>query len=187
MKTLLRPINFIYVLLAIAGIVACGAPNEGKDSPGKSAADEDADAIEVLKETLDGMDKSKADETVKDLEALYLKFSVDHKKDSRAPEYLYDAALLNERYLDNFDEAFLHYSSLTDDFPESEQAKKAMFMKGMIMSEYYNKCDKAIYYFDEFIRTYPDHELAGMAQDAIDVCGLSADEIFERIQKNDSL
>lgn len=187
MKTLLRPINFIYVLLALIGIVACGAPSQETGSTELSAADQDAQAIEALRDAFDGVDKSEAGKAAEDLEALYLQFSVDHKKDERTPGYLYDAALLNERYLDDFDEAFLYYSSLTDDYPESEPAKKAMFMKGMIMSEYYKKCDKAIYYFDEFIRTYPDHELAGMAKDAIEVCGLSAEEIFERIQKNDSL
>lgn len=188
MKTLQKLISLVASLILLIGLSSCGSPKKG-DQGELSDADLAAEMIEHLRTDLAAMAKSEPEtkETAKTLEGLYLQYSVSYRKDPRAPVYLYEAALLNEHYLEDFDEAFSHYSSLTDDYPESKSAQRAMFMKGMIMSEYYQKCDKAIYYFDEFVRKYPDHELVGMAKDAIEVCGMSADEIFERIQKKGSL
>lgn len=188
MKTLQKLTSLIVISALFLGLSSCGNDTKTSGDTQLNEADIAAELIEGLQEDLAAMEKTdpKTKDFAKSLEDLYLEYSVSYKKDPRVPEYLYEAAQLNEYYLENFDEAFAHYSSLTDDFPESPQAQQAIFMKGMIMSEHYQKCDKATYYFDEFIRKYPEHELVNMAKDAIEVCGMSADEIFKRIQEKDS-
>lgn len=191
MKTLLLPTKLSALALALL-LTACGE-TQNTSSPQSEPSDSPADSIayyidEVLEQELaDEPELENRMVLAKDLLKSYLHFSVKYKKDERSPEFIYRAAMLQERYFENFDEAFHLYSSITDDYPESPQAAKAMFMKGMIMSEYYQKCDKAIYYFDEFKRKYPEHEMVTMAQQAIDVCGMSAEEIFERIQSKDTI
>ncbi|MDP7196843.1 MAG: tetratricopeptide repeat protein, partial [SAR202 cluster bacterium] len=52
------------------------------------------------------------------------------------------------------------FESLIDKYPNSEFAKRSIFMLGYINSNYTESYDDAIMYYNMFLENYPDDDLA---------------------------
>jgi outer membrane protein assembly factor BamD (BamD/ComL family) len=63
----------------------------------------------------------------------------------------------------NYEEAAKFFAKILEDYPNGENASKALFMIGFINANYLKDYDKAKAYYTEFIEKYPEHELARSA------------------------
>ena len=71
----------------------------------------------------------------------------------------------------NYKEADKFFTKILEDYPNGENASKALFMIGFINANYLKDYDKAKAYYTEFVEKYPEHELARSAIYEIDHLG----------------
>ncbi len=78
---------------------------------------------------------------------------------------------------EKWEEAEKNFQKILDDYPEGEYRAKAMFMVGFINANYTNNFDKAREYYNDFLKKYPDHDLADDAEYEINNLGKSIDDL----------
>ncbi|MFY0673881.1 MAG: hypothetical protein JXQ87_10770 [Bacteroidia bacterium] len=117
------------------------------------------------------------------LETELITFATKNSKDTAVAQLIYKAARLNETYFENYPEAFGHYNSIAEDYPETQYAPVSFFKRGLIMETYFKKSDKAIYYLDEYLRKFPGHKLNDMAKQIVTTTGIDPADLLERIKE----
>lgn len=186
---LLKPIRLFALAVALL-LAACNS----KEKAGNAASGTVNEIIAKEQENLKTLEKAvknaSSDDDKKEqalqLEKELVKLSVAHKNDTASARWLYKAALLNEGILQNYPEAYGHYTALYKDYPNTKYAPVALFKQGLIMETYFQKNDKAIYLLDEFIKKYPEHKLVDMAKQVIATSGVDADAIYRRFNQKNS-
>ena len=63
-----------------------------------------------------------------------------------------------------FEAAVGYYKQIADNYPNSDQRDKALFMAGYLSYESLHRKDDATKYFDELLTKYPDSDLADDAE-----------------------
>ncbi len=86
----------------------------------------------------------------------------------------------------NFEEAVKNYKGLVENYPNSENNSKALFMIGFILANDLKQYDEAKKYYVEFTTKYPEHELADDALYEIETLGKDINELpmFKNIGKD---
>ena len=185
MKTLPKHISYL-VLLSAMLCGACDAKKQ-KEEVSSGTALEIPNAITGLEAELAEIDnKTAAIPVARKLEKELLLFATENKKDTSVAQLVYKAARLNETYFENYQEAFGHYNSIAEDYPETKYAPVSFFKRGLIMETYFKKSDKAIYYLDEYLKKYPGHKLNDMAKQIITTTGVDPRDLLERIKQKEA-
>jgi outer membrane protein assembly factor BamD (BamD/ComL family) len=86
----------------------------------------------------------------------------------------------------NFEEAVKNYKGLVENYPNSENNSKALFMLGFILANDLKQYDEAKKYYVEFTTKYPKHELADDALYEIETLGKDINELpmFKNVGKD---
>jgi len=71
------------------------------------------------------------------------------------------------------------YEEIVSEFPDTEQAPKALFSIGYIYANELGENDPATKYYSRFIETYPNHEMAPSVEFELKYLGKSLEEIPE--------
>lgn len=80
----------------------------------------------------------------------------------------------------NFAKAVENYKKVFKEFPDFNDAPNAMFMTGFVYANELRILDSAKYYYNLFLKKYPDNEMALSAQAELDNLGVPAEEILKR-------
>ena len=75
--------------------------------------------------------------------------------------------------------AIITYDEVVNDYPDSEQAPKALFSIGYIYANELGDNDSATTYYSQFLEKYPDHEMAPSVEFELKYLGKSLEEIPE--------
>lgn len=83
--------------------------------------------------------------------------------------------------IQEFNKALQAYDTIIENYPESPNRYKAIFMKGYIHTEYLKDKNKALSAFDQLLAEYPDCDLADDAAVMRDVAEKGTDlmSVFE--------
>ena len=83
--------------------------------------------------------------------------------------------------IQEFNKALQAYDTIIENYPESPNRYKAIFMKGYIRTEYLKDKNKALEAFDQLLAEYPDCDLADDAQVMREIAEKGADlmSVFE--------
>ncbi|NQV42155.1 MAG: tetratricopeptide repeat protein [Candidatus Marinimicrobia bacterium] len=71
------------------------------------------------------------------------------------------------------------YEEIVEQYPDTEQAPKALFSIGYIYANELGENDAATKYYSKFIETYPNHEMAPSVEFELKYLGKSLEEIPE--------
>jgi len=71
------------------------------------------------------------------------------------------------------------YDEIVAEYPETEQAPKALFSIGYIYANELGENEPATQYYSKFIESYPDHEMAPSVEFELKYLGKSLEEIPE--------
>ncbi len=74
-------------------------------------------------------------------------------------------------------EAVRSYEQIVENFPESENRSKAVFMLGFLYANELHDTDKARSYYSQMLQEYPDHELAVSVEFELENLGKAIEEI----------
>lgn len=72
------------------------------------------------------------------------------------------------------------FKKVHDQYPNSQYAATGLFMAGFIYANELKKYDEATVLFKQFLKEYPDNELAASAQAELDNMGLTPEEILKK-------
>jgi outer membrane protein assembly factor BamD (BamD/ComL family) len=174
----------------LASVLFLGACETKKKGGGDVAAEQALqfpESIAELEAELAKIDnRTAAIPVARKLEKELLQFATENRKDTTVAQLVYKAARLNETYFENYQEAFGHYNSIAEDYPDTKYAPVSFFKRGLIMETYFKKSDKAIYYLDEYLKKYPGHKLNDMAKQIITTTGVDPRDLLERIKQKEA-
>lgn len=136
---------------------------------------------ELFDEAQTNLKEQKFPEAVISFEALIN----DHPDSELAPKALSQLASIyqnkqikNLSEKENLDKAIELFKKLHDDYPSSEYAPSGLFMAGFIYANDLKNYEEATAMYKQFLKEYPDNELAESAQAELDNMGLSPEEIL---------
>lgn len=102
------------------------------------------------------------DTSDKGLQNLIL-FEEKFPQESRTPEVVLTIAS-HYHSRQNYNEAIRAFERLIEKYPQSQEAYKGKFLLGYIYFDELNDTERATHIFKDFIKTYPDSELASSAK-----------------------
>jgi outer membrane protein assembly factor BamD (BamD/ComL family) len=164
-------ISKIFLLLLVAlAVTSC------------SSRDKDMEKIREMEKQVftgpSGMDNEKA----KALILLYEEFAGSHSGDSLAPACLYKAAELSIN-LNDGEGAIRFFDRVINEYPDYSKVPEACFLKAFVYEVTFQNINKAGDAYKDFLRKYPDHDLADDAQASINNLGKTPDQIILEAQK----
>ena len=83
---------------------------------------------------------------------------------------------------DRADESIILFDQVDQDYPHSKEAPVAMFMKGFYLENNMKNIQKAGDTYREFLRKYPNHQLAKDAKASLDNLGKPLDQIIKEFE-----
>lgn len=109
----------------------------------------------------------------------YVQFVDSHPEDSLATRYLDAAATLHASQPAESREAIRIFDRLINEYPDATRSSEALFMKAYILNNSLQAYSEAKKYYEEFMRKYPNHELAASASAELKNMGISNEEIVD--------
>ncbi|MDD3807825.1 MAG: tetratricopeptide repeat protein [Candidatus Marinimicrobia bacterium] len=110
---------------------------------------------QILEDAEVNLTQNKFDEAVKDYETFVKKYP-DHPK---AAETSYRIAEIHMNRRQNIDDAIKAFLNTADGYEKTEYGAKAKFMAGFLLANNTDRLDEAKKVYEDFLDTYPDHEL----------------------------
>ncbi len=132
----------------------------------------------LAKDTSKMPDKKKINEVF----LAYKNFADSFPKNDSVPEYLYRAGRLASG-LTYLMEAVNCYHRVYDKFPASKRAPFCLFMEAFIYENQLHGMEKAKKLYEEFMKKYPDHELAKDVKFSLDHLGKSDEEMIKEFEE----
>lgn len=117
------------------------------------------------------------------LVAAYTDFVNAFPSDSLAPTMLFNASRVAFA-LNDYENAVALLKRLTDDYPTSKPIPDAYVFYGFIMETIYQDYEKARYWYELFLRDYPEHAMAEDVRITIKNLGKTPDELVAEFLKN---
>jgi TolA-binding protein len=111
----------------------------------------------------------------------------DYPESKLAPESISQlASIYQNKQIKNLSEkeslekAIQLFIKLHDEYPSSEYAPSGLFMAGFIYANDLKNFDEATKYYHQFLKEYPNDDLAASAQAELDNMGLTPEEILQK-------
>lgn len=137
------------------------------------------------KELFDEAQKNLKEDKVPEAVMAFDELVNDYSDSELAPEALSQLASLYQNKLvkslsekESLNKAIMLFKKLHDEYPNSDYAPSGLFMAGFIYANDLQNFDEAAELYKQFLKEYPDDELAASAQAELDNLGLSPEEIL---------
>ena len=101
--------------------------------------------------------------------------------DTLVPGNLYTAAEV-ARSMRTFPKAMSLYDWLIDTYPKHDKTPNALFIKGFILEQDYNRPEEAKELYTRFVTEFPDHDMVESAKFLLKNLGKSDKEILQEIE-----
>ncbi len=157
-----------------------GNQNTTEQGTVKSKEDRLAEIAEIedqVKQSTGKNSKSHAERLEVHLEA----FASDFRADSLAPEMLFKAGNICIG-LNEFEKSIAYFNRVAKHYPNYMKRPEVIYMTGFVYDYHLSQYGKAKEYYERVIEEYPDHIFADDAAKAIEVLGMSDEELLERFK-----
>jgi len=177
--------NLIYPLFCIFFFVAC---TNSTDSQTEQAVAQSSESLkeEIAKfeaELLKTGDATKSVEAAKALVSKTQAYAKDYPDDVETPELLFKAGDVANG-LKNFGKAIQMWGMVWRKHPDHPRAPMALFLQGFTFDSQMNKANMAQKYYAEFLKQYPEHELAAQVKQLLTVVNTSSDDLVKQYEEN---
>ena len=177
------PLKTLLVLIFAGLLSACGTKSEENKSEGKSLS---------VNAEIDSLESMRSEDAIrfyqtghgKLLALAYEKFAEKTKNDLEAAEKLFLAAKEYQGAVKDPQKAVELIEKLEKGYPEYGKMPEALFYLGFIYENELKDMEKAEKYYKKVIEKYPDHRFAEQAKAAIELLGMSPEEVIEQFKKN---
>lgn len=179
----MRHLQFLFLLWGCLGIMACQKVSSRQDLEKIQELEKKAEANREAA----SMGTAKLDDALlKSLGESYVKWADNYPEAPETPEFLFRAGELYSNELQDFPRAIEVFERDYQGYPAHETAANALFFIGYLYNNSLHDLPKAERYYKEFLEKYPNHNMARHAEFELESLGMSPDEVFEKILKNES-
>lgn len=146
-----------------------------------SKRDRDINAITQLEKQL-GQEGAKPDPAkLNTLLDAYIAFVDGNAGDTAAPNYLYKAVNLSIG-IGNGEKSMQLIDRTLNEFPGSNYLPETVFLKAYVYENLLSNLGQASVVYNDFIRRYPEHDLADDARAALQYLGKSPEEMVREFE-----
>lgn len=175
--------SLILILLLSLTQVACQKVDSHKDLEKiqelEKLADESRDLVSRGQGSLDTV-------LLAELGRAYMDFAKNYPQATEAPEYLFRAGEVYSNELKDFRKAIDAFDKNYREYPNHETAANALFFVGYLYNNSLGDLESAEKSYEEFLEKYPDHKLAPDAKFELQSLGMSMEDVFNQLIKQDS-
>jgi outer membrane protein assembly factor BamD (BamD/ComL family) len=139
------------------------------------------------KELFDKAQKDLSDKNYSGAVAGFDKLIAEAPKSDFVPQALFECAKIYHAEQiaglpkeESLIKAIQYYKKLYEGYPDFKESAAAMMMTGFILSNELNKPDEAKPIYEEFLKKYPESQLAGSVKLELESIGLSPEEILQK-------
>lgn len=162
--------QLLFLALSV-GIIACQSPQE-----------KSMEKIQQLENQLVNDYQGVVDADFgKQMIDAYLGYTNQFETDSNTVDYLFKAAEVCQG-IGDYEQSLELFSKIKTDFADNKKAPAALFLVGFITDTYLNSPEAAKKSYQEFIRKYPNHELAKDARILLEQMGLDDINLIREFQ-----
>jgi TolA-binding protein len=160
-----------FIALAVIAFVACQSPKEK--------------ALANIK-ALESNDSVFSPEQIQKTQEAYIDFATKYPNDEQAPEFLFKAGQRCNVSADH-NKAIELFQQVIDQYPKHKIAEDALFLQAYIYENNLHNYPMAKAAYTKFIEMYPNSELKEDAVYSIQNLGKTPEQIFEALDKTDSV
>ena len=113
---------------------------------------------------------------------LYASFADQFPEDTMSANYLFKAGDISSK-INEIDQAIQFFNKLLQKYPDNRNAPFALFLQGFIYENQAGNPAKAKPYYEEFLKKYPDHPIAGDVTFSLENLGKSPEELIREFEK----
>ncbi len=113
----------------------------------------------------------------------YSRFYQNNVTDSLGIDMLYKAAEVSMG-IGQGNLAVKYFRTISDDHSDYYKAPEALFLSGFCSENLNNDIDQARFFYEQFIKQYPNHKLAQDAKFSIQNLGKSDEELIKMFERN---
>jgi outer membrane protein assembly factor BamD (BamD/ComL family) len=118
----------------------------------------------------------------------YVSYADQFPEDTLSANYLFKAGDISSK-INEIEQSIQLFARLLKTYPDNRNAPFAIFLQGFIYENQAGDAVKARPYYEEFLRKYPDHPIAGDVSFSLENLGKSPEELireFESMNGSDS-
>lgn len=146
-----------------------------------SQRDKEAKSISKLEKSLDEDAARPNPEKLAELLNLYIAFVDNNPEDTLSPHYLYKATNLCIG-VSNGARAMQLIDRTLNDFPQSRYLATTVFLKAYVYENLLGNYGQASAVYNDFLKKFPDHDLADDAEAALMYLGKSPEELVKEFE-----
>ncbi|MEW6509270.1 MAG: tetratricopeptide repeat protein [Bacteroidota bacterium] len=139
------------------------------------------------KELFDKAQKNLTDKNYYEAVAGFNKLIEEIPNSEFVPRALFECAKIYHAELfpnttkeESLNKAVQYYQKLYEGYPDFNESAPAMMMAGFILANELNKTEEAKVIYEEFLKKYPDNQLAGSVKLELESIGKSPEEILQK-------
>ncbi len=139
------------------------------------------------KELFDKAQKDLSDKNYAEAVAGFDKLIAEAPNSEFVPQALFESAKMyhaeqipNLPKEESLNKAVQYYKKLYEGYPDFKESSSAMMMTGFILANELNKPEEAKPIYEEFLKKYPESQLAGSVKLELESIGLSPEEILQK-------
>lgn len=162
-----------FMLAAFCAIMA--GCNSGPDYA------ETMQSIEQVEVILKQAERDGLPETIKlsaqSLDSLYAAYVSTWPDSSMAAQFMYNRANMKAEYMTDYESCIAILDSLTLQYPSSEYAERARFLKGYTLANHVGDTTRARAAYEDFLSKHPQSELVPSVEFEIRTLGKTMDQL----------
>lgn len=112
----------------------------------------------------------------------YSDFITKYPEDAETPDMLFKASNVSMNTKD-YNKAVSYLDKLILNYPKSDKTPMALFLLAFIYENNLNDIAKASLLYNQFIKEYPNHEMAASAKSSLENIGKPVEELIQEFDK----
>lgn len=175
--------NLIYPLFCIFFLAACTNNTDSQTEAGTTETNAalKAEISELEKQLLETGDASKNKEAATQIVEKAQAFAEANPNDEETPEMLFKAADVANG-LKDYGKAIQLWGEVWREHPDHTRAPMALFLQGFTFDSKLQKGNMARKYYLEFLKKYPEDELAPQVRQLMTVVNTSPNELVKQYE-----
>lgn len=169
------PLRYPKVLLVATTLLFAAGCASGPDYA------ETIKSIEQVEVILKQAERDGLPETIKlsaqSLDSLYAAYVSTWPDSSMAAQFMYNRANMKAEYMTDYESCIAILDSLTLQYPSSEYAERARFLKGYTLANHVGDTTRARAAYEDFLSKHPQSELVPSVEFEIRTLGKSMDQL----------
>jgi len=111
------------------------------------------------------------------LDSLYAAYVWQWPDSTKAPQFMFNRANMLAEYMTDYEACVILLDSLTLQYPDSEFAERARFLKGYTLANHVGDTTRARAAYEDFLSKHPQSELVPSVEFEIRTLGKSMDQL----------